>query len=378
MVVALFAWGTAFYGLGFYLLRLHEIRGWSRAEISNIILLFYATAVILSFGVSKILARRGPRPVIATGALATGAALITMPHVGNLWLLVLVFLTLAVGWSAMNTNPISTTVVAWFPGGQRELSTALIGASFGGILLIPLLGWADLQFGFTAAVTALGLACIVCVGAVALLVIDTPPGWTPSASSSKRADRMSWGLLKGRDFWVVGGALGLGVAVQGGFLVHQLSILGTTVSAERAAQVVGVATFAALVGRLGPIVIGDRVAPALVGASYLAIQALAMIGLAALPQTGTQLTLMSMVYGLGVGVLLTMPSLLTRTTYPDLPYTSAYPVVNLAFQVPLAIGAPTLAYLHDALGGYQPSMWVLAAADLVATVLLLQNHRTTS
>jgi len=55
-----------------------------------------------------------------------------MPHVEQLGLLTLVFLLLSVGWSATNTNPISTTIMAWFPNGQRELSIALIGASFGG------------------------------------------------------------------------------------------------------------------------------------------------------------------------------------------------------------------------------------------------------
>ncbi|MFT7648954.1 MAG: hypothetical protein ACI8Y4_003709, partial [Candidatus Poriferisodalaceae bacterium] len=45
MVVAMFAWGTAFYGLGFYLLRLHDLRGWSRSSISNIFLVFYVAAV---------------------------------------------------------------------------------------------------------------------------------------------------------------------------------------------------------------------------------------------------------------------------------------------------------------------------------------------
>jgi hypothetical protein len=394
MVVAMFAWGTAFYGLGFYLLRLHDLRGWSRSSISNIFLVFYVAAVLLSFGVAKMLARRGPRLVIGGGALAAGGALVAMPHAGNLYTLTAVFLVLSVGWSGMNSNPISTTIMAWFPGGQRQLSTALVGASIGGIVLIPSLAWADERWGFATAVTALGVATIVCVGTVAVFVIDAPPGWTPvgaapavrassaggapEISPAHRADRTAWFLLHRRDYWVVGVGLGLGVTVQGGFLVHQLSLLSVTLTDVRAAQVVGVAVFAALIGRLGPIVIGDRVAPALVGATYLLVQTLAMVGLAVFDHTPVVLTLMSMLYGLGVGVLITMPSLLTRVTYPDLPYTAAYPVVNLGFQVPLALGAPTLALLHDSFGGYRQAMWVLALADATAAMLFLVNYRTTA
>lgn len=86
-----------------------------------------------------------------------GVALAAMPHVANLPLLVVVFLVLSVGWSATNSNPISTTVLAWFPNGQRQLSIALVGASLGGIILIPVLGDLDQRFGFTIAMTALAL-----------------------------------------------------------------------------------------------------------------------------------------------------------------------------------------------------------------------------
>lgn len=378
VVVAMFAWGTSFYGLGFYLLRLNDIRGWSLSAISNIILLFYLAAVVISFWVSAQLARRGPRVVIFSGAAAIGAALVALPHVTNLWMLAAVFLLLSAGWSATNSNPISTTIMAWFPTGQRELATALIGASFGGILLIPALGWADDRYSFTAAVTGLGIATFVVVGGLAVLVVEAPDDGMASSSTAQRADRMAWSIMGGQRFWLLASALALAIIVQGGFLVHQLSILGTVVSDAKAAQIVGLATAAALAGRLGPIVVGDRVPPAVVGSCYLAVQALALFVLALADHTPATLTLMSMLYGLGVGVLITMPSLLTRSTYPDLPYTSAYPVVNLSFQLPLAAGAPILALLHDRFDGYPSAIWALALADAGAAVLLLVNHRQTS
>lgn len=373
----MFAWGTAFYGLGFYLLRLHDLRGWSLAALSNVVLVFYLAAVVISFWVSKQLARRGPRAVILLGAVTTGGALVAMPRVGSIPGLVLVYLVLSVGWSSMNTNPISTTVMAWFAHGQRELSLALVGASFGGIIVIPALGLVDERFGFTTAVTGLGLTTTLVVGAVAVAFIDRPRNAIESATI-QRADRMAWHITAQQDFWILALGFALAIVVQGGFLVHQLSILSTVTTDARAAQIVGIATAAALVGRFGPIIIGGRLAPATVGAGYLAVQTVALTVLAAFEHTGGLLTLMSMLFGLGVGVLITMPSLLTRTTYPDLPYTSVYPVVNLSFQLPLAVGAPTIAVLHDTLGGYRPSMWVLAAADLGAVVLLAWNHRRTS
>ena len=371
VVVATFAWGTAFYGLGFYLLRLNTIRGWSLASISTLISVFYLAAVALSFWIAKLLARHGPRPVIVMGAVSLATALVAMPRVERLDLLLVVFLVLSLGWSSTNTNPISTIILAWFPNGQRELSMALVGASLGGIVLIPALGAVDERFGFTVALTALGLLALVLVGTVGLVVIDAPP----LGATSHRADRMAWFVVRGADFWVLASGIALAIVVQGGYLVHQLSVLSTTVSATDATRIVGVATAAALVGRFGPIVIGARIEPGVVGATYLALQTMALAGMAIVPYSALSLTLLNMLFGLGVGVLITMPSLLTRATYPDLPYTSVYPVVNLSFQLPLVVGAPLLAALHDRLDGYRSSMWALAVADLAAVVLLTVNHR---
>ena len=115
--------------------------------------------------------------------------------------------------------------------------------------------------------------------------------------------------------------------------------------------------------------------PALVGAGYLFVQAAGLAWMAVFEHDLVTVTVGSVLFGIGVGVLVTMPSLLTRTSYPDVPYTSAYPVVNLAFQLSLATGAPLLALGHRMLDGYRPTMWFLGLADLVAAALFLVVHR---
>lgn len=248
------------------MLRLQEIRGWSLTAISNIVLAFYLAAVVFSFWISKQPARRGPRSVVTFGAIASGGALIALPRVENLGLLLAVFLVLSLGWSATNTNPISTTVLAWFPNRQRQLSIALVGASLGGIILIPLLGDLDNRFGFATATTTLGILTIIAVVAVGQTLIDRPTkpeiarlvsGLQADIDSEQQADRMAWAITRSADYWVLAGGLAFSIAAQGGFLVHQISILTTTVSAPAAARIVGVATDAAFVGRFGPVGVGN-------------------------------------------------------------------------------------------------------------------------
>ena len=73
---------------------------------------------------------------------------------GSLSILTLGFYTVATGWACLNSNPTSSTVLAWY--GERSvtpLTVALTGASAGGIVMIPLLVWLNETVGFATGLT---------------------------------------------------------------------------------------------------------------------------------------------------------------------------------------------------------------------------------
>ena len=138
-VVAIFAWGIAFYGLGFFLRELHDLEGWSRTALSWVTFCFYLTGAWLNFVVSRWLGRGRARPVFLTGAVVLAVSLVLVGHVGSLLALLAVYLVMALGWSCLSLTAISTTVLRWYPSGAgTPLTVALTGASLGGILVVPL------------------------------------------------------------------------------------------------------------------------------------------------------------------------------------------------------------------------------------------------
>ena len=123
-VVAVFAWGLAFYSLGFYLRELHRRQGWSLSSLSWVTLLFYGAATLLTFVVSRVLATRGPRWVFTTGGgIARCTGVVVVGHVAARWQLMVGYLILAGGWASLNLYPISAVVLAWFPDRNGPMLT---------------------------------------------------------------------------------------------------------------------------------------------------------------------------------------------------------------------------------------------------------------
>ena len=170
--------------------------------------------------------------------------------------------------------------------------------------------------------------------------------------------------------------LAFGLLVQVGFLVHQLSILDGTVSAGAPARIVAATTASAMVGRLAFIVLTTRVPAAAVGAGFLAVQSVALVMLSGTDGAAGSL-LWSCLFGLGVGVLVVIAPLLTRATYPAIPFTAVFPVVSIGYQLAIAAGAPVTAVAEASLGGYPETLLLLGVVDALATGLIAVNWWTT-
>jgi hypothetical protein len=385
-VVAMFAWGIAFYGLGFFLRELHDLRGWSVAALSWVTFAFYMAWTALNFVVSRWLGRRRPRRVFAAGAVTLAAAVLAIGHASGLGQLVGIYLVMAFGWACLSLTPISATVLWWFPDSSATpLTVALTGASVGGVVFVPLLDALARWYSFSVSLAVVAAMELVVVGWLALVVIRQPPsddgddgddaGEAVPAGTAGTTEHAptAWWVLRRAEFWPLSTGLALGLLVQVGFLVHQLSILDDTVSKGAAARIVAATTAAAMAGRLAFVALTARVSAAGAGAGFLVLQSAALLLLAAARGPVASL-LSSCLFGLGVGVLVVIAPLLTRSTFPLTAFTAVFPVVSVGYQVAIALGAPVVALGRDALGGYGPTLVLLALVDGMAAVAIAVNR----
>src|ERR1700688_4791789 len=154
-LVATFGWAFGFYGQSVYLAELHRLHGWPASLISSGTTFFYLFGAVLVAFVSEAMRAFGPRNCLLAGICAMAAAAVMMGQVDSPWQLYLANALLAFGWAGTSLGVITNTLGLWFDRKRgMAISLALNGASFGGIIGVPLLVAAIGQFGFPGAMIA--------------------------------------------------------------------------------------------------------------------------------------------------------------------------------------------------------------------------------
>src|SRR6202042_2011509 len=91
---------------------------------------------------------------------------------------------LAFGWAGTSLGVITNTLGLWFDKKRgMAISLALNGASFGGILGVPLLIVAIGRFGFSGAMMSAALVMLGLLIPVILIFVGPPPGRVAAQSA---------------------------------------------------------------------------------------------------------------------------------------------------------------------------------------------------
>src|ERR1700674_2127881 len=174
--VATFGWGLGFYGQSVYLAELHRLHGWPASLISSGTTFFYLFGAVLIAFVGEAVGSFGPRNCLVAGILAMAAAAVMMGQVASPWQLYLANALLAFGWAGTSLGVITNTLGLWFDSKRgMAISLALNGASFGGIIGVPLLVLAVAHFGFAGAMILAAMVMVAVMIPVILIFVGRPP-----------------------------------------------------------------------------------------------------------------------------------------------------------------------------------------------------------
>jgi MFS family permease len=354
-VVAVFCWGFGLYGHGVYLVELQRLHGWPAALISGAASAYYLLSATLVIFIGDAVARLGPRRVVLSGGACMGAAVALLAFITTPWQLYAVYLLLATGAAAMHTGAITTILGLWFDR-QRGLaiSLALNGASFGGILITPVLVIAIEAVGFQAAMVGAAAILAMTVLSAARLWIDHPPARIDVRPHPLSQHRPNWSramALRSPAFWSVAGPFAMALMAQIGFIVHQIAFLEPAMGRSRAGLAVGVMTVMGVLGRLALGVFIARLDARRVTALSVATQAGALL---AMTQTTDIATLFAAcaVFGLSVGNLITLPAVVIQREFDAASFSLLVGLSTAAGQFTCVAGPALLGLLRDLTGGY--------------------------
>ena len=384
LVVAFVAWGFALYGPSVYIDALSSTHGWSTASVSAALSsAFLVNALSIGF-VGSLIGRHGPKAVMTTGAFVMAAGIASLGQVTAQWQMVAAFVLMGLGWSCLSTIAVSATVAPWFEKFQgKAISTALLGASLGGMLGVPVTLLLVQSLGFSNAMGAIGAIIVLTIAPISLLVLRRRPqdmGLWPDGLEPQARDTP----INQRE-WTRGQALktfalrstiitfGLALMVQLGFLSQQVKLLQTEISPALTGLTILASGSLAFVGRVMLARVADRVNIRLAAAAVLWLAAVGLV-VAAMASTKTWLVIGVLLFGFNVGNLTTLPALIVRREFGAASFGRVFGITGTFMQLMNACGPALFGFLHDRTGGYTAPILLAACVMLAGGLIISRGH----
>lgn len=384
LLVATLAWTLGVFGVSAYLYAITRLQGWSIGVVSSAITMFYLTSACLSMPVGSLIGRKGPRAVFIVGALAMGISVALLGRVTAPWQVYVILMLTGVGYASLGPTALTTTLAPWFERHQgRAVTVALLGASFGGMIGLPLLATSIETLGFRQATLLAGLVVIGIVLPLAWKVLRRHPQelglWpdgVPPDPRAQGAEPRRWNratAIATLQFRTSIAAFGLALMVQLGFLTHHIALAAPAMGASGAAGLVSATAVAAFLGRLALARFSDSVDVRLAAAAMFAggAVALVLLGLAASPFA---LVAASLAYGLTIGNVTTLSPIIVRREFGAASFGAIYGVGAMIIGLLSCLGPSLFGWLHDASGGYRLPLLTAAGIDIVATAVILYGR----
>ena len=385
LVIAVVAWSFALYGPSVYLYTISQTRGWSIGVISSALTFAFIVNGFALGAVGSLIGRIGPRLVMTVGAALLALALAGIGQVREIWQVYAAFACMGLGWSCLSTTAISSTLAPWFDRHQgRAVSTALLGASVGGVVGVPTLLLLIGKLGFGPAMALVALLVLSIVWPISLFVMRRHPhdlGLVPDGVVADRASvapSRAWtraDALQTLALRTVTLAFGLALLVQIGFLTHQVTLLRTRLDESATALTVSCAAALAFVGRLVLARFSDRVDVRITGALVLVV---AGFGLAVVSLAQNAWTTVAgiLIYGFMVGNITTLSPLIVRREFGAASFGAIFGMTAMLIQFVSAMGPALFGMLHDLTGGYAIPVGIAAMLNFIAAICVIAGRKS--
>jgi predicted MFS family arabinose efflux permease len=378
-LVATFGWALGFYGQSVYLAELHRLYGWPASLISTGTTFFYLFGAVLVVFVSEAVRAFGPRNCLLGGVVALAAAAVMIGQVSEPWQLYVADALLAFGWAGTSLGVITNMLGLWFDHKRgMAISLALNGASFGGVVGVPLLVAAIGRFGFSGAMTSAAIAMLVLMIPIILIFVGQPPvrAAATAAVAAPSASRIRAQALRDVAFLSVAIAFALVLFAQVGFIVHLIAYLDPLIGRAHATTAVALLTAMAMVGRVLFSTVIDRLNQRLASAISFTSQAAALL---VIIHSRNDMVLIAAcaVFGFSVGNLITLPSLIVQREFDPRSFGVLISLVTAINQITYAFGPGVIGLLRDASGSYALPFYGCIGLQLIAAGLIMVRGSST-
>jgi hypothetical protein len=333
-VLAIFGWGVGLYGPPIFLHAVIDRTGWPLIMVSSAVTLHFLFGALIVVNLPCAHHRFGVPATIVAGACVTALGIIGWASAAAPWQLFAAAVASGGGWVTMGAVAVNAVIAPWYERDERArplaLAKAYNGASIGGVIFSPL--WVALiaNAGFVTASVAVGLTTVVVAAGLARFVFAKTPG-----ELGQRCDGDAHGALPavvtpadarplpGRQLWrdrkflTLSAGMATGLFVQIGLIAHLFNLLAPVAGAQAAGVAMGLATAAAIAGR---VVVARTLVRArdrrLAACAGYAVQLVGVLVLALASERQLGWILLGiLLFGSGIGNATSLPPLIAQVEF---------------------------------------------------------------
>lgn len=335
--------------------------------------------------VGRLVDRMGPRIVCSAGAVILAGAMALTGTMHSLWEFFLYYgVLVALGLAATGHVVAAATLTRWFVRRRGTAVSLLSAASMAGMaILVPIVMWCILTFGWRASYVIVGVASLVVTLPLTLWVLKPGPeslGLEPDGVAAKPGaariepalERTAVGeAMRVPSFWLLAGGL-----FNCGFSMSLLSTHGVPMLTDHgfhamtASSAIGFLGMTSIVGGMTFGLISDHWGRKPVLASVYILRAGAFASLFVVREP-VALVVVAAVSGLGLSGSLAMTSALTGDIFGRFSVGSIFGLIFLAHQAGASLGSWLAGFLFDLTGGYGAAFAAACTLLLVAAGLSL-------
>jgi MFS family permease len=365
----------AMFCLPVFLRPMAQDTGWSVTGISAAMTIAFLAMGVASLGWGGLSDRYGARPVVFGGSVVLAASLALASRVASLGEFQWVYGLLVGGATAAIFAPMMACVTGWFDT-QRSLAVSLVSAGMGiaPMTMAPLAGWLVEHHGWRTAM--LVIACIVAALMIpASLLVRRPPalevGPAGEAVGAGPVDMTVDEAVRSRPFILLMAANFFCCATHSGPIFHTVSYAMTCgISTIAAVSIYGVEGMAAMFGRLGFGLAGDRFGAHRVLVLGLLAQAFAVLAYVSVSSLGGFYAVAAVTGFIYAG---TMPlyAVLIRENFPLSMMGTLIGASAMAGSLGMSSGPLLGGWIYDHMGSYALMYVGSAGLGLVAMLILM-------